>query len=126
MVLIGASMGATAVVVAAADIAPPVNGVVSLSGRRRLGPLDAEQAARRLRVTTMFMATEGDSTGLADANAMFEAMPKFGVEHSMTTVDGSAQGVAMLDVPIPYGYSRGDTVHAQIETFLREAFSATV
>jgi pimeloyl-ACP methyl ester carboxylesterase len=77
--LIGAAEGATTAMVAAARITPPVDGLVSLSGARHYGGLDAEQAAHGLLVPAMFIAADGDADGRGDARALFDAMPTKGV-----------------------------------------------
>jgi pimeloyl-ACP methyl ester carboxylesterase len=59
VVLVGSSMGGTAVLVAAARIRPPVAGVVSLSGPAEFGDMDASAAVARLRVPALFMAARG-------------------------------------------------------------------
>jgi dienelactone hydrolase len=56
VVLVGSSMGGTAVLVAATRIRPPVAGVVSLSGPVVFGDLDARAAVGRLRVPALFVA----------------------------------------------------------------------
>jgi pimeloyl-ACP methyl ester carboxylesterase len=56
VVLIGASMGGTAVVAAATQIKPPAAGVVSLSAPIDFRGLDAEAAAAHLKVPALFLA----------------------------------------------------------------------
>ena len=60
VMLVGSSMGGTAVLVAAARIRPAVAGVVSLSGGAIFGDLDARPAMVRLRVPVLFIATRRD------------------------------------------------------------------
>jgi pimeloyl-ACP methyl ester carboxylesterase len=60
VVLAGASLGATTVVVVAAQLQPPVNAVVSLSGSLQVYNLDAGAAVRRLQVAALFVAAEDD------------------------------------------------------------------
>jgi alpha-beta hydrolase superfamily lysophospholipase len=55
-VLIGSSMGGTAVLSAATRIRPPVAGVASLSGPSTFGGVDARAAIARLRVPVLLVA----------------------------------------------------------------------
>jgi esterase/lipase len=73
VVLAGSSMGGIAVLVAAADLTPPVSGVVSLSGPRSFVLLDAEKAVRRMQVPVLFAAAEFDDPFQVDARALYEA-----------------------------------------------------
>jgi dienelactone hydrolase len=72
-VLVGASMGGTAVLVAASRIRPAVAGVVSLSGPAEFGDLDARTVAPGLRVPVLFMAARGDGSFAADARGLYRA-----------------------------------------------------
>jgi pimeloyl-ACP methyl ester carboxylesterase len=79
--LMGASLGATSSIVAAARIRPAVAGVVSLSGEADLSGafpgsgLDAVAAARRLRLPVLFLAAREDSlTPPADIARMRAAL----------------------------------------------------
>jgi pimeloyl-ACP methyl ester carboxylesterase len=63
VVLVGSSMGGTAVLVAATRIRPAVAGVVSLSGPAVFGDLDARPAVARLRVPALFMAAHLGGSG---------------------------------------------------------------
>jgi pimeloyl-ACP methyl ester carboxylesterase len=71
IVLIGSSMGATAVLSAATRIRPPVAGVVSLSGPGAFGPVDAWTAMSRLRVPVLFVAAADDQPFVGAARAMY-------------------------------------------------------
>jgi pimeloyl-ACP methyl ester carboxylesterase len=64
--LIGGSLGSTAVVVASARIAPPVDAVVAASGPTSFRGLDAEAAVATSTVPVLFVAAADDS-GFADA-----------------------------------------------------------
>jgi pimeloyl-ACP methyl ester carboxylesterase len=118
--LIGAAEGATAAVLAAARIKPPVTGFVSLSGVRSYGGLSAVDALRGLVMPAMFFAVDQDSTDRANATAMFNAMPT-GARHDLAFATSTLRGgIALLPVGMSFGGRQGDTVHAQIEFFLRE------
>jgi pimeloyl-ACP methyl ester carboxylesterase len=71
VVLAGASLGAATVVVAAAHVEPPVNGVVSLSGPLQVFGLDADAAARRLQVPALFVAAEDDDDFVDIARSLY-------------------------------------------------------
>ena len=60
VVLVGSSMGGTAVLAAATRIHPPVAGVVSLSGPSGYGGVEAGAAMARLRVPVLFVVGADD------------------------------------------------------------------
>jgi pimeloyl-ACP methyl ester carboxylesterase len=70
IVLIGSSMGATAALVAATRIRPPVAGLVSLSGPAAFGAVNAWRAMPRLRVPVLFVAAADDQPFVGAARAM--------------------------------------------------------
>ena len=69
--LIGSWMGATAALVAATRIRPPVAGVVSLSGPGAVGAVSAWTAMPRLRAPVLFVATADDQPFVGAARAMY-------------------------------------------------------
>jgi dienelactone hydrolase len=71
IVLIGSSMGGTAVLSAATRIRPPVAGVVSLSGPGAFGAVDAWTAMSRLRVPVLFVAATTDQPFVGAARSMY-------------------------------------------------------
>jgi pimeloyl-ACP methyl ester carboxylesterase len=71
IVLVGSSMGATATLVAATRVRPPVAGVVSLSGPAAFGAVSAWSAMPRLRVPVLFVAAAGDQPFAGAARAMY-------------------------------------------------------
>lgn len=66
IVLLGASMGGTTVLQTAAELQPPVQAVISVSGPESYYPLDASAAAAKLAVPVFYSAGAGD-TGFAAA-----------------------------------------------------------
>jgi dienelactone hydrolase len=96
VVLVGASMGGTAVLVAAARIRPPVAGVVSVSGAADFGDMDARAAVARLRVPALFMAAREDRPFPADARGLYRATATS--DKRLLVVAGAAHGAAMLHV----------------------------
>jgi dienelactone hydrolase len=73
VMLVGSSLGGTAVLVAAASLRPPVAGVVSLSGGAVVLGLDARPAVSRLRVPALFMAARGDEPFASAARGLYGA-----------------------------------------------------
>jgi dienelactone hydrolase len=73
VVLVGSSMGGTALLVAAARIRPAVAGVVSLSGGAVFGGMDARTAVVRLRVPVLFVAARRDGPFASAARGLYGA-----------------------------------------------------
>ncbi len=110
VVIVGASIGGNAAVVAAARIRPAVAGVVSLSGPATFR-LDAVAAAKQLRVPALYIAAEVDEGGTyaTDAKTMFTATPS--AEKSVEIVPGALHGVALVAGP--------GRVRTLVERFIR-------
>ena len=72
--LVGASMGGIASLVAAANVKPPVDGVVSVSSPARFRGMDAAATAPRLRVPVLYLAAEADDNAGFDFSQDAEAM----------------------------------------------------
>ena len=98
VILVGASLGANAVVAAGAAITPPVDGLVSLSAPGTFR-LDAVAAAKRLAVPALFAAGQVDEGGIyaTDAKAMYAADPAPGKQ--LVIVPGAKHGVALVAGP---------------------------
>jgi pimeloyl-ACP methyl ester carboxylesterase len=73
IVLGGASMGGTAVLVAGAALRPAPAAVMSLSGPTDLSSMDALAAVRKLHAPTLFLAGKYDTQFAADARKMYAA-----------------------------------------------------
>jgi alpha-beta hydrolase superfamily lysophospholipase len=97
VVLAGASLGASAVVAAAASARPPVDGVVSLASPSVFVSVDAARAASRLTVPSLFVAAEDDEPFDGDARALYAAAPA--ADKQLVVVPGPLHGVALLGVP---------------------------
>jgi pimeloyl-ACP methyl ester carboxylesterase len=99
VLLVGASMGGSAVLAAAVNIHPAVAGVVSLSGPRNFGGADAESAVPRLRVPVLYIAAKDDGGGsfANDAQVMFERTPA--PDKQLEILDGYAHGVSLVLFP---------------------------
>jgi pimeloyl-ACP methyl ester carboxylesterase len=95
--LVGASMGGTAVLTAAARITPAVNGTVSLSAPARYRGLDAIRAVRRSRVPVRFFAARRDVRFADDARMLMKASKA--KDKAILIVAGARHGSSLLDVP---------------------------
>ena len=73
VVLLGASMGGTAVLQTAAELTPPVQAVVSLSGPANYAPMDALQTAPKLEVPVFYSAGAQDTEFATDETSLYKA-----------------------------------------------------
>lgn len=115
VILMGASMGGNAVLVAATKIAPPVSGVVSFSAPAVYKGLDAQAAVAGLAVPVLYLAGSSDSGGefAADAQDLYDATPA-GVDRTLVIVSSAAHGANLLS-PVDAGYSH---TRAAVDAFL--------
>jgi pimeloyl-ACP methyl ester carboxylesterase len=95
IVLVGSSMGGTAVLSAATRIRPPVAGVVSLSGPASFQGVDAGAASSRLRVPALFVVGADDQPFVDDARTMYRAAPVSAKR--LLVVPGGGHGTSMLE-----------------------------
>jgi pimeloyl-ACP methyl ester carboxylesterase len=95
IVLIGSSMGGTAVLSAATRIRPPVAGVVSLSGASGFGGVEAEAAMTRLRVPVLFVVAADDQPFTEQARLMHRAARVR--DKRLLVVPGGGHGTGMLE-----------------------------
>lgn len=70
IVLVGASMGGSAVVVAGAFINPPVDGIVAVSAPTNLKGQNAKTAAPKLRIPARFLAASDDGGAVSSAKSL--------------------------------------------------------
>jgi alpha-beta hydrolase superfamily lysophospholipase len=109
VVVVGASLGGIAAIVAAPKISPALAGVASVSGPAEIvGELNARPAATRLRVPTLYLAAEQDQNGpydfAADARTLHDATGTSekrleivpGTRHGTFLVGGSARARSLL------------------------------
>ena len=110
VILVGASIGANAVVVAGAEAKPPVDGVVSLSAPATFR-LDAVSAAKRLKVPVLYVAGTIDEGGIyrQDARTLYTATAA--ADKAITLVPTAEHGVQLVGHP--------GKVRTQVERFLR-------
>jgi pimeloyl-ACP methyl ester carboxylesterase len=104
IVLMGASMGGTAVMVAAAGLGHLVAGVIDLSGPAQFDAMDALAAARRVRVPVLFGYGALDGTFPADVRAVRAATASR--DKPLVTVSGGTHGAALVDPAVGYASVR--------------------
>jgi pimeloyl-ACP methyl ester carboxylesterase len=110
VVLVGASIGANAVVVAGSEIAPPVDGVVSLSAPATFR-LDAVSAAKRLRVPVLYVAGTFDEGGNYRRDALQLYRATAARDKSIEFTPSSEHGVQLVDAP--------GRIRSLVEAFIR-------
>jgi len=95
VVIMGASMGGTMSVVAAAAIAPPVDGVIALSAPTSFDGVNAEKAAPSLKSPALYVAGDADADFAAAAKSIQAATPaNLG---ALVLVPGAQDGIRLLD-----------------------------
>jgi hypothetical protein len=97
VVLIGASMGGTAVRDAARKV-PDVLGVVSASGPASYGDANAASAVRRLRVPVLFMVAHDDGEFLSDARSPYGHARS--ADKALEVLAGFAHGTGFFAAPL--------------------------
>jgi pimeloyl-ACP methyl ester carboxylesterase len=95
MVLVGSSMGGTAALAAAAQITPPVAGVVSLSGPEGFRGADADAAAPKLRMPVLFIVGSDDPPFTDAAKTLYQAVP--GHDKKLVVLQGGGHGTTLLE-----------------------------
>jgi pimeloyl-ACP methyl ester carboxylesterase len=95
LVLVGSSMGGTAAIAAAAQLTPPVAGVVSLSGPEEYDGADAAAAAPKLRVPVLFIAADDDPPFDDAARALYKAVP--GHDKRLLVLEGGGHGTSLVE-----------------------------
>jgi pimeloyl-ACP methyl ester carboxylesterase len=103
VVLLGASIGGSAVLAAAANVRPPVAGVISVSGSADL--VDALQSARRVRVPSLLLAARGDRDFAPDVARLYAALGSSskqrvvlpGYEHGVQLVTASKRARDLIE-----------------------------
>ena len=110
VILVGASIGGNAVIVAAANTRPAVDGVVSLSGPATFR-LDAVAAAKHLDVPVLYIAGTFDEGGIyrKDAETMYDATA--GDDKAIEFVPSSEHGVRLV--------SHAGKARGLVEEFIR-------
>jgi pimeloyl-ACP methyl ester carboxylesterase len=113
VVLLGAEIGGLGAVIAAADVRPPVAGVIDLSSPDELAGMDGEAAAARLTVPSLFVSSAADFT-VDQVRAMYAKVKPPDRTLLVTAPDG-LRGLSMVDPALDPNAAR---VRAAIEDFL--------
>jgi dienelactone hydrolase len=114
VVVVGASMGATMSVVAAAAITPPVAGVVAVSPPKLFDGVNAERAASQLQTPALYIAADSDGDYEVYAEELSEATPE--ALRNLLIVPAPEHGVELVGAQTP----QGAQVRSAIEAFLAE------
>ena len=97
VVLVGASMGGTAVLDAARK-APRVLGVVSVSGPASYGDANAAKAVRELKVPVLFIVAQDDPEFIGDARSLYAHT--LSEDKSLEVLPGFAHGTGFFAAPL--------------------------
>jgi pimeloyl-ACP methyl ester carboxylesterase len=97
VVLVGASMGGTAVIVAAANARTLVNGVIPVSAPTTYGRMDALKAAPRLQVPVLYIVGAGDEGFNDQARQLYEATGT--TDKRLEILDSAQHGVLLAPEP---------------------------
>jgi pimeloyl-ACP methyl ester carboxylesterase len=95
VVLVGASMGGTYSLAAAAAVGPPVAAVISASGPAVFNGISAEAAVPKLTMPVLFVAAEYDGDAIAAVKALHPAAKK-SPDAQLKVVSGSLHGYELL------------------------------
>jgi pimeloyl-ACP methyl ester carboxylesterase len=118
IVLMGGSMGGTAVVVAAAHLGASIAGVIDLSGPADFAGMDALSAARRVRIPVLFGYGAKDLLFAADIRRVRAAAAT--EDKPLVTVGDQTHGAALVDPEV--GYAR---VRKAVLRFIRATTQST-
>jgi pimeloyl-ACP methyl ester carboxylesterase len=97
IILMGASLGGLAVMLAAANLGDSVTGVINLSGAALYPPMDAVAAARRVRVPVLFAYGTQDLGSVADAGRVRAATAS--ADKPVVTSRSPDHGVELVEPP---------------------------
>jgi len=97
VVVAGASLGATGVVIGSASLVEQPAAVVSLSAPASFGPLRALPAAARLHAPVLFAASTDDQPFADDARALYAASGS--AERQLEVMPGVRHGLQLLEDP---------------------------
>ncbi len=98
ILLIGASMGGTAVLDAARRVPGGVLGVVSVSGPASFGDANAARAVRALRAPVLFIVAHDDSEFLGDARSLYRHANS--PDKALEVLPGFAHGTGFFAAPL--------------------------
>ena len=109
VVLLGASMGGTISLAAAARMVPPPAAVISLSGPRAFNSVDALAGVKKLHMPVFLAAGGLDEPFASDARTIYRAATHASTRRLLIERGSGAHGVAFLD---------GGPVQKAMEAFL--------
>lgn len=109
IVLMGGSMGGTAVMVAAADLGHLVAGVIDLSGPAQFGAMDALAAAKRVRVPVLF--GYGTLDGAFPLYVRTVRAATASRDKPLVAVNGGTHGAALVDPAVGDAQVRQAVLH---------------
>jgi pimeloyl-ACP methyl ester carboxylesterase len=99
VVLVGASMGGTSVLIAAANARPAVDGVVAVSAPSVYGDMNGVAAVRKLGMPVLYLAGDKDDGFADDSRTLYAAT---GSNAKMLEIlDSSSHGVRLASEPGP-------------------------
>lgn len=120
VVVIGASMGATMSIVAAAAIDPALDGLVAISPPATFDGVNAERAAVELSTPALYIAGESDGDYDVYASEINDATPT--ALRGLLVVDSPEHGVELVEASTLAGFE----VRSAIESFLAVRLQPTV
>jgi pimeloyl-ACP methyl ester carboxylesterase len=123
VVIMGASMGATMSVVAAAAITPPVDGVIALSPPATFDGVNAEKAAPLLKTPALYVAGDADGDYEVYAKAINQATPAD--LRDLLVVSSPQHGIQFMASDSPAGVEVRAAVESFLVAHLRTSPSAT-
>lgn len=95
--IMGASMGATMSIVAAATISPPVDAVIAVSPPVDFEGADAQKAAPSLTAPALFLAGDTDGDYASYAERIYEATPgEPGTDRTLVVLNAPEHGVKLI------------------------------
>jgi pimeloyl-ACP methyl ester carboxylesterase len=112
IVLVGASMGGTASLVAATTVTPQVDAVASLSGPSNYQQWSAMEAVKQLTIPVLFMDARDGKYFPEDAKAMYAACPSG--HKQLVLLPGTDHGAELVN------YSVADQARAVLEKFISD------
>lgn len=113
VVLMGASKGGTAILMAATAVTPPPKALVSLSAPGRFDAMDALAAAPKLQSPTLYVAGKTDGQFAISAQDLYDATPA--ASRTILVVEEGAHGTSLLRS------GSGDKVTQAIEGLLAKS-----
>jgi dienelactone hydrolase len=99
VVLVGASMGGTSVLVAAADARPAVDGVVAVSAPGQYSDMNGVTAVRKLGMPVLYLAGDKDDGFADDSRTLYDATAS--TAKTLEIVSSSNHGVRLALEPGP-------------------------